>query len=170
MAVDTLSFQRATLLNQSGAARSGGRPATHPSKNHMHSILLVIPRPGTSKPGIEQVWQTVVPGLQLCAEQVRGVKTLCENCWLIPAEENGFSFFDHAITIADSVNLRCRICLLRTPPDGFAPRSPDGKRQGLSEATVHAFQGMVRWVLKRLASLDPAQAESTNKAYRELSL
>jgi len=151
MSIDTLSFQRVTLLNQPGGARFWNRQATPLARNYMHSILLVIPRPEKSEPNIEQVWRSVVPGLQQRATQTRCVKTLCENCRLIPAAENGFLFFDHAITIADSVKLRCRICLLRTPPNGFVCRSSNTRLELLSGATVRAFQGTARLVRKLLA-------------------
>ena len=150
MSVDTLSFQRGTLLNQPGAIWLWDQKATHAIGNSMHSILLVIPKPERDKPGTERAWKSIVPGLQQCATQARGVKTLYENCWLIPAAENGFSFLDHAITVAESAKLRCRICLLRTPPNGFVHRPSNTGPERLSGTTDRAFQGALSFVVKLL--------------------
>jgi hypothetical protein len=127
------------------------RQAAHAARNSMHSILLVIPKPGKEKPGMGQAWYSVMPGLQQRATQANGVITLCENGWLIPAEENGFSFFDHAITVADRAKLHCRICLLSKPDNQFVHRSPNPRLKRPSAAIGRTFQGAVRFVLKQPA-------------------
>ncbi|MGO9586755.1 MAG: hypothetical protein ACLP2Y_11225 [Limisphaerales bacterium] len=122
----------------------GDGQATHAARNYMHSILLVIPKPEKDKPGTEQAWTSVVPGLQQQATQAKGVITLYENCWLIPAEENGLSFFDHAITVADGAKLHCRICLLSKPHNGFVHRSSNPRLKRPGAATGRTFQGAAR--------------------------
>ena len=122
--------------------------AIHAARNYMDSILLVIPKPEQDNLGTEQTWKSVAPSLQQCAAQANGVITLCENCWLIPAEENGLLFFDHAISVAASANLRCRICLLRTHRNEFARRPPNTRLKHSSAATLRTFQGAVRFVFK----------------------
>jgi hypothetical protein len=114
----------------------------------MHSILLVIPKPGKDKPGTDQAWKSVAPSLQQQATQAKYVITLYENCWLIPAEENGLTFFNHAITVADSAKLYSRICLLRKQHNGFVRRSSNTRLKRLSAATGRTFQGAVRFFLK----------------------
>ncbi|MFZ0826123.1 MAG: hypothetical protein WAO02_01740 [Verrucomicrobiia bacterium] len=106
------------------------------------------------QPGTGQVWKSVVPGLQYQATQASGVKTLFENCWLIPAEENGMLFFDHAITVADNAKLRCQICLLRTPHDGFAPGPPNATLNHPAGAAVRIFQKVIRSAFALLARRD----------------
>ena len=122
--------------------------ATHAARDYMDSILLVIPKPKQDRPSTEQSWKSVTPSLQQRATQANGVITLYENCWLIPAKENGLLFFDHVITVAASANLRCRICLLRTHRNAFVHRSPDAGLKRLSVATIRTFQGAVRFVFK----------------------
>ena len=124
------------------------RQTTHAARNYMHSILLVIPKPGKDKPGTEQAWASVVPGLQQQATQAKCVITLYENCWLIPAEENGLTFFNHAIAVADGAKLHCRICLLSKPHNEFVHRSPNTRLKNPSAATGRTFQGAVRFVLQ----------------------
>ena len=119
--------------------------AIHAARNHMDSILLVIPKPEKDRLGTEQTWKSVRPSLQQRATQANGVITLYENCWLIPAEENGLTFFNHAITVADGAKLHCRICLLHNE---FAHWSPNARLKRLSVATIRTFQGAVRFVFK----------------------
>ena len=145
MSVDALSFQEVICSMSSARCSSvGDHQAAHAARNCMRSILLVILKPEKDKPGMEQVWNSVVPGLQQRATQTNGVITLYENCWLIPAEENGFSFFDHAITVADRAKLHCRICLLSKPHNKFVHRSPNTRLKRLSAAIGRTFQGVVR--------------------------
>jgi hypothetical protein len=105
----------------------------------MHSILLVIPKPEKDKPGMEQAWKAVVPGLQQRATQAKGVKTSYESCWLLPVEENGLSFFEYAITVAHNAKLRCRICLLSAPHNGFVRPPPNIRPKHLSLGMSYGF-------------------------------
>jgi hypothetical protein len=143
MSIDRLSFPQGIRPAPSGWAAQAARI-------DMHSILLVIPKPETGMSGAEQTWKSIAPGLQLRATQSCGVKTLYENCWLITAEENGLSFFDHAITVADKARLRCRICLLGRPHDGFArsPSNPGLKRPVAT--TLRIFHGTLGSIHKLL--------------------
>ena len=120
----------------------------------MHSILLVISKLQKDNPGTERVWKSVRPALQYHATQARCVKTLFENCWLIPAEENGLSFFGHAIAVADNAKLRCRICLLRTACDGFAHGSPNTTLKLPGGDAVRILQKAMRSVFALLARRD----------------
>ncbi len=122
---DPLNIQRAALIETSERRRPVlDCQAALTVENEMHSILFVIPKLENNQPDAGQIWKSILPGLQQRAAQTKCVKTLYENCWLIPAEENGLSFFNHAITVVDDLNLRCRICLLKTPGEGFAARPP----------------------------------------------
>ena len=146
MPADTLSFQRVVLLEASnGRNLVLDRPAARPDEHCMHSILLVIPKPENDQPGTGQAWKAVAPGLRQRALQAGCVKMLYENCWLIPAETEGWSFFDHAITVADEAGLRCRICVLRMPHPEFGRRSPHVWLKRLHSTIVRTFQGAVRF-------------------------
>jgi len=153
MPVDALSFQRVTWFKASdcpGPVLDCQQAST--AENLMHSILLVIPKPEANGSGTEQVWKAVAPGLQQRARQAGGVKMLYENCWLIPAEKSGLSFFDHAITVADGEKLSCRICLLRTPQREFVRWLPQIRLKRLRAATARTFQGAFRFFLKPITS------------------
>jgi len=152
MSVDSLSFPRVLVLNQAGTARVWSGQAVPAAKNSMHSILLVIPKSDKDKPGTETAWRSVVPGLQQRASQAKGIKTLYESCWLIPAEENGLSFFNHAITTAKGSRLHCRVCLLGATQNGFVHRSPNTRLERLRGTAVHIFQGVFGPVLKLLSA------------------
>jgi len=149
--------QRRWCLSVTRAPQFRGRnlgprsPCGDVTGDEMHSILLMIRKPEKETFDTDQAWQSIVFGLQQRAARVRGVITLCENCWLIPAREKGLSFFDHAIAVAGDARLHCRICLLRPPDDGTVPR-PKGEGGGRpNRITVRPLQGIVNRVLGWMA-------------------
>lgn len=111
----------------------------------MHSILLVISKLEKDKAGLEPVWQTTAAALEQRARQAECVQTLYENCWLIAAERDGLSFFNHAIAIANSAKLRCRICVLRKPHNAVGAGPSPNRLKGLCHAVARVFKGMIRY-------------------------
>jgi hypothetical protein len=134
-----------------GRNLGSGSPHGDLAGNEMHSILLLIQKPENDRSDIDQTWKPIVSGLQQCAARVRGVITVCDNCWLIPAQEKGLLFFDHAIAVAGEARLHCRICLLRPPDNETAPRLNGQAGDRTSGAAVRPLQGAVNLVLKWMA-------------------
>ncbi len=110
----------------------------------MHSILLVISKLEKGKAGLEPAWQTTAATLEQRARQAECVQTLFENCWLIAADRDGLSFFNHAIAIADNAKLRCRICVLRKPQNAAGIEPAQGRLKGVCHAVARVFLGMIR--------------------------